>query len=258
MAEIATETDYSFDIWRKIPPEEKLNLMAQAQAAGVFAGIILMVICGTMAMGLKVPWIFWSGVLGIPFVFQFASAKRWRDVKPRTILEYLAARSAARRYAYSAQAKDLAVCMIFKGILGREFQTDQIEEKLEAQINHSDRVEVWVSLFRDTIVMMSERKGGAKLELAHTIDDRVTVQALGFDDSGIERSVVITIVTRDNRSISYKLESRYPAALLVFERKVRAFMAQFKEAQEKEKLAFSDVYAGNQSNLSEFDPLQSL
>ncbi len=239
------QTDSSFlDIWRKIPPEEKLLLMAKAQSKGLSASSILLGAVGSISLGLRVPWLFWSTFIAVPFVFQLASAKAWRSLKPRTMLEYLAARSAARRYAYSANSKDLTVSLMMKGTLHQDFTAEEEEEEIEAKIEHRDNVDVWISLFPDTLVLMSERSGGAKLEFAQQLfGDRLAVTAEGFDDSSQERRLLLSVETRRGGKHRWYLTSPFPAALLVLERRIRAFTAEQKALAEKDSLAYSDLLA---------------
>jgi hypothetical protein len=235
--------DSYVDIWRRVPPEEKLELMARAQSRGVGASLVILLITGAVAVGLRMPWFFWAAFFTIPFAFQFASARAWRDIKPRTMLEYLAARSAARRYAYGAQSKDLTVELIFKGILQRDFSTLGESEELEARIEARDKVAVWVSLFADTIVMMSERPGGAKLEMIHSILERIEVTPEGFDDSGAQsRRLVFDIEVRKGEVERWFLTSAYPAALLVCERKIKRAVEENKIHLEKQLLATKGLY----------------
>ncbi len=236
--------DSYVDIWRRVPPEEKLELMARAQSRGVAASVVILIITGTMAVGLRMPWVFWAAFVTIPFAFQFASARAWRDIKPRTMLEYLAARSAARRYAYGAQAKDLTVDLMFKGTLQRDFAPLGESEELDARIEERDKVAVWVSIFPDTMVVMSERPGGAKLEMIHSILDRLAVTAEGFEDSSSEsRRLVVDVELRKGEFERWFLTSPYPAALLVCERKIKRAIEENKIHLERQQLATKGLYS---------------
>jgi hypothetical protein len=252
-AAAATKTeDNVLDIWRKVPPEEKLELMARAQSRGLSATLVLLLITGTMAVGLRMPWIFWAAFTTIPFVFQFASAKAWRDVKPRTVLEYLAARSAARRYAYGAQSKDLTIELMFKGTLSPDLSQLEESEGLEAHLEARDKIPVWVSLFPDTIVMMSEHAGGAKLEFVHSTLDRMRVNAEGFDESGSEpRRLALEIEVRNGETQRWFLLSPYPAALLVCERRIRRAVEEHKIHLERERNAVKNLFHSSKDESSE-------
>lgn len=249
------QTDTSFlDIWRKIPPEEKLLLMAKAQSKGLSASSILLGAVGSISLGLRVPWLFWSTFIAVPFVFQLASAKAWRSLKPRTMLEYLAARSAARRYAYSANGKDLTVSLMMKGTLHQDFTADEAEEEIEARIEHRDNVEVWIALFPDTLVLMSERAGGAKLEFAQPLfGDRFEVTAEGFDDTTQERRLILSVETKKGDKHRWFLTSPFPAALLVLERRVRTFIVEQKAQAEKDRLAYNELFAQKLGDIDDDD-----
>ena len=241
----------ALDIWRKVPPEEKLELMARAQSRGLSATLVLLLITGTVAVGLRMPWIFWSAFATIPFVFQFASAKAWRDIKPRTVLEYLAARSAARRYAYGAQAKDLTVDLMFKGSLSPDLSQLGESEGIEAHLDARDKIPVWVSLFPDTIVMMSEHAGGAKLEFVHSTLDRMNVTAEGFDESGGDsRRLALEVELRKGETQRWFLLSPHPAALLVCERKIKRAVEEHRVQLERERNAVKNLFRSSDDEFS--------
>lgn len=239
------QSDTSFlDIWRKIPPEEKLLLMARAQAKGISASSILLGAVGSISLGLRIPWLFWSAFVAVPFVFQIASAKAWRSLKPRTMLEYLAARSAARRYAYSANGKDLVVSLMMKGSLHPDFTPEEEQQAIEARLEQRDKVDVWIALFPDTLVLMSEKAGGAKLEFAQSLFwDKIDVTAEGFDDSGAERRLILEVENKRGDRHRWFLTSPFPAALLVLERRIRTFIAEQRAQAEKDRLAYSELLA---------------
>ena len=58
------------DIWGRIPPEERLEIMAAAQAKGVQASVMLLLMGFSVAIGLKAPWILFGTILLLPFAFQ--------------------------------------------------------------------------------------------------------------------------------------------------------------------------------------------
>ena len=220
------------EVWRQIPPEEKFELMARAQASGILAAIITIVIASTIAVGLRLTWVMWGSLVMSPFIFQFAAGKKWRSIRPVVMLEYLAVRSAARRYAFTANAKDLAVALIFRGRVEKLFGEDRIQEALEAAIEKTKEAEVWVTLFNDAVVMMSERVGGAKLEFACTLGDKLTVEGVakeGKGDYSADKEIYLTYHGKEKEGDRrLKLTSRHPAALVVFEKKIKALTEQVK------------------------------
>lgn len=214
-AQTALSTDTYPEIWRKIPPEEKLELMARAQSRGLAATLAVLAITATVAVGLKLPWLFWGAFFVIPIVFQFAAMKEWRTLKPRTMLEYLAARSASRRFAYVAQSQDLTVLLLFKGNLER--LPDDSSEQLDDFSDVGTRAHatpVWIALFPDTLVVMSERRGGAQPELVHTLRERLQLTTEGFDDGGESRRLTVEITDETKPLQRWSMSSSYPAALL--------------------------------------------
>lgn len=212
------------EIWRIVPPEEKFELMAKAQSKGVLASAIFIIIACTLSVGFKASWIMWTSFILSPFIFQFSAGKAWRTLRPKTLLEYLAARSASRRYAFAARSKDLTPKMIFKGVLEELYEHEQIQEAMEAMIQNTKEVEVWITLFGDSVTMIAERFGGAEAQLAAVIDDKleITSKNSGEDDYRTGKELLVRWKQKDKATKSYKLTSKYPAALVVFEKLVKS------------------------------------
>jgi hypothetical protein len=221
------------EIWRTIPPEEKLELMSQAHAKGIFVVLISLIIAGTIAVGLKLSWVLWGTLIASPFIFQFSAGKEWRGRRPRLVLEYLAARAAARRYAFSAKGKDLSVSMIFRGTLAEEFGEDKVQEALEAALENNREAAVWIALFGDSFVMMSEEIGGAKLQLAQVLNDRLSVDSKpgpSGKDYANGKELYLTVRSKRESERRYRVTSKHAAALVVFEKKLRMQMNSLKQA----------------------------
>lgn len=215
------------DIWRTIPPEEKFEIMAQAQAAGTVTAVIMIIICSTIAIGLKLQWLMWGSFLAAPFAYQFSAGKKWRAVRPRVILEYLAARSAARRFAFAAKGKDLTCKFMFRAKAERIFDKADVHEALEAMIDNVKTAEVWVALFGDSIVMMEEKYGGAESRFTRLIDSHLSLQSTSLDNRGeysSNKELVVKATHKNRDPEIVKLTSRYPAALIVFEKKLQALI----------------------------------
>lgn len=212
------------EIWRQIPPEEKFELLSRAHASGLFTAIIMVVIGSTIAISLQMNWILWSSLLISPLVFQFAAGKAWRDLRPRIMLEYLAARSASRRYAFANRSQDLTLSLIFKGTLEQQFEEENLQEALEAMISQTKDAEVWVALFSDVLIMIAERPGGASLQFAHLLDDKLKVSSNAKEkksDYTNDKEVYLTYKDRATATDKqFKLTSRFPAALAVFEKRL--------------------------------------
>lgn len=249
----AVTNNSSLDIWRKVPPEEKLELMARAHAQGVAASLLVLGIAATAAIGLKIPQLFWGAFTAVPFVFQLVSVRAWRGLRPRLILEYLAARSAARRYAFGAHGQDLNSALMFRGELQSEIGdgAPPVEDDLLGVVWRP----VWVSLFPDTFVIISEQRGGAKLEVARVLDDRLSAKAIGFEpgDDSRERKVVLSFTGKDGNTWTFSVRSQHNAALLAFERKIHGFIAEQKAELERTKLAYQDLLQGKSQLIEEDD-----
>ncbi|MEZ4755069.1 MAG: hypothetical protein R3A13_12370 [Bdellovibrionota bacterium] len=209
------------DIWRQIPPEEKIAAMAKAQSAGFLSGAITIVVFSTLAVGFKTELLMWLSILVSPIIFQFASSKAWRDLRPRLLLEYLAARSAARRHAFNIGAKDLNMSLMFKGTLEETYEDEQ--KNIQAELDNRKVKKVWVALFPDSFVCMSERIGGAELRFAHIINNKFTLSTNEEEvgDYSSDKILYFNSKERDWLGITFTLSSNYPAALIAFEKTLR-------------------------------------
>lgn len=231
------------EAWRVIPPEEKLELLARAQASGVFTAFLFIFVASTLAVALKVSGLLWASLLISPLVYQYASGKAWRGLRPRLILEYLAARSAARRYAFMANAKDLSPLLIFKGFMEELGESeDKTEELLFAAKPQISDNEVWISLFEDAIVVMEEHPGGARLRFGRLLEEELSITSpqTGEDDYTTDKEVFLTYTSKTQEEKRVRLTSPFPAALVVFEKQALIFQEEMKERIAKRKLDFLD------------------
>ena len=201
------------EIWRQIPPEEKISAMAKAHSAGFMSGAITVITCSTLAVGFKVVWLMWASILISPIIFQFASSKAWRDLRPRMMLEYLAARSAARRHAFNIGGKTLDLSLMFKGKLEEIFEDEQ--ENIQAKIDGRQTKKVWVALFHDSFVMMTERVGGAELRFGHIIDEKFSFVTNEEDvgDYSSDKVLEFTSRGRDWTGQTFRLTSSQPCSI---------------------------------------------
>lgn len=241
---MAFEIPDSSEVWRQIPPEEKLQIMNKAHAAGVLSTVITVIVLSTIAIGLHQNWLVWGALMAAPFTFQFASGKRWRHLRPKVMLEYLAARSAARRFAYAVGSKDMRVCLVLKGELEEIFDAEHRTEELEAEIADHKETPVWVSLFSDCIIMMSERPGGAEQEFGYILNDRLKIEGRspsGEGDYSSRRELYFYCQDKLKNDHCYRLTSRFSAALVVFEKKALQYQKEFIES---DKLVAVEVTAG--------------
>ncbi|MBX7143383.1 MAG: hypothetical protein K1X79_02950 [Oligoflexia bacterium] len=227
----------SSEIWRTIPPEEKIDLLNRAHSKGIFAASLTILICSTIAVSLKLSWFMWGAFLTSPLIFQFAAGKAWRDLRPRLVLEYLAARSAARRYAFANKSKDLALTMMFRGDFEEVYEDGDPQAALEAAIAGNNQSASWIALFTDAVVVMSEHPGGARCQLASILNDRLEVEGVGKGDSDYSRSreVIITLLPKKDSGLKsgrrFRIRSQHPAALVVFEKRLKSDLEASKQLQ---------------------------
>lgn len=227
-----------FEVWKQIPPEEKLQIMSRAHANGIFTCLITILIACTLAVGLRVPWLMWCSFLVAPLMFQIAAGKAWRDLRPKIMLEYLAARSAARRYAFSANSNDLGVSLIFRGEFEELFDKENINAELESIVENTKTASVWIALFNDALVIMTEKKGGASCEIAALINEKMIVKAKNAseEDEGDytnNKEVYISVAAEKARPAKkFKVTSIFPAALVVFEKKLSKALELAKTAKD--------------------------
>jgi len=231
----------ALEMWRLIPPEEKFQLMARAQAKGVLSCLTAIIVCCTLAIGLQLSWLMWAAFLACPFIFQFAAGKAWKHLRPMVMLEYLAARSAARRYAFATNAKDLTLVLIFRGKLERVFEGEEgAIAALEATIEDNRELECWVALFTDAVVLMSEKPGGAQVEFAHLLNESLNSEGVSPSDKGDysdDREVYLSYMDRrSNKLQKIKLTSHFPASLVVFEKKLVTLRSEWHTRQEQMEL----------------------
>ncbi len=221
------------EAWRQVAPEEKFEMMNRAHAIGVIAAFICIIVLCTIAVAFKTTSIMWAGIVLSPLIFQYAAGKAWRDLKPRITLEYLAARSAARRFAFAEGAKDLHLQLLFRGSATPVLDRSDIQQALENAAQNVLHTETWVALFNDTVVMMNEHPGGASLVFGHGINERLSLES--SDNGGYSNTKELLINAKDRAGVEskFKLNGPYPGALAVFEKRVLQLQSEFKKLNDR-------------------------
>jgi hypothetical protein len=130
------------------------------------------------ALGLRNTWVFFASLLVMPFAFQSVTNRAWRLVKALPMLEYATARTSARVYAQIAGSGHADPRLMFRAFLEPAIRDDYPDEALE----RTSQKPVWVSLFPDTLVIASESREGARLELAHNIFGNFSISADGGEE----------------------------------------------------------------------------
>lgn len=214
--------------------------MSRAQAKGVSAALSLIILAGTCAVGFRANLILWVSFLLVPLVFQLAAGRAWRRLRPVVMLEYLAARSAARRYAFSARGKELVINMLFRGTLEQQVRREE-SELGEAEEETDEIIDVWIALFPDSIVVMSEGIRGANLEFCQILTERTRIEGEQIGRRGYEVRITRGD-SKTNLEKTYVLRSRHPGALLVFSKRAISYQ---EEAIRQQQEYFSQLSRSN-------------
>ena len=238
------------EVWRRISPEETLEVLAKTHAHSFTDTSLFLLIAITIAVGLKHSFLRWVALLLSPLVFQFSAGRRWRRLRPRAILQYLAARSAARRFAFSMNSRDLNILLLFKGTLTTEIGREGSLPSFDEASENVREAAVWVALLSDAVVMLSEGDKGANLEMGRVLDDKMDIAVESADgSSNYSSSRKVHFAYRDTKKridVKCTLTSQYPAALIVFEKKLLEAYEEAKIIAEKKRLLLDQ----NQSSLS--------
>ena len=247
------------EVWRRIPPEEKLEILAKSHSNGIVWVAFFILITGTVAIGLELAKCIWFSLIISPFVFQSASSRRFRHLRPKTILEYLAARSAARRFALSANSKDLTVLLLFRGHLRIEDTSQDNMPSFENVVGEVREAAVWVALLNDAIIMLSEGLNGANLELGKILDDKLNVYGESpAGESSYSNDRKLHISFRDNKKRKNRhfiLTSQYSAALVVFEKKLMEAHEETKEIAARRQSLLQSANSSNGYTQNDYVPL---
>lgn len=212
--------------WNSVSLEERLELVSRCQANGLFGSLTFMVMIGAVAYGFDAFYMLALALGGALIVHPMFSSYTWRREKPALILQYLAARSICRRYAYGFNISDLDIILLFKGEMEKLFISE--EEQLD-HLTHQDVtldtpagnvIPVWVCLLHGGVVMISEKRGGAKLEFVTPISRDLSLRA-STDREGNSTGVLKITGCGPSKSKSVALTSRYPAAMYVFEKQLQ-------------------------------------
>lgn len=208
------------ELWRQISPEEKLTLLNRSHSSGIFASLGLILIGAAFAVGLQEVWLFWGSFIVAPLVFQFSAGRTWRSLKPAIMLEFLAAKSAARRFAFTANAKDLTLQLLFRGKMEEVVMPDADEAQLEQTIANNNEIAVWIALFKDGVVLMEERSGGAQAHFAQPITSKFELEVENGPDGdyGSDKALILGYTHKVFGSRKVKVRSEFPGALVVFEK----------------------------------------
>jgi hypothetical protein len=220
------------EMWPKVPEEERQQLLAYTKSKALENCALLTVIGCSTAIGLQMPAILLVVLVTLPVLYQVVAARLWLEVKPRTLIQYFVASLTASQFAQSLNSADPSVKLIFKGFLQPVPVQDDVPpetqerfaEELEAEVPAPR--EVWISLFPDSLVMISESAAGAQLEFGHSTlrDFAVALDTPDeTDPTQVESRLLIQTTKDDSVTGRWLLSSPYPSMLVACERKIRFF-----------------------------------
>ena len=217
--------------WNSVALEERLELVSRCQANGLIAAIAFTFMMGAVAYGFDKIYLLLGSVFGAMIIMPMFSSYSWRKGKPALILNYLAARSMARRYGYSTNISDLDVVLIFKGETSQEYlnEAEQLDhlvgkgEDVDGALE--EKIPVWVCLLRGGVVLISESQGGAKLVYTSPIGrEMVCSQVRDEDGNPTGEVTIVGIAHAKGRRVT--VSSRFPAAFYVFERQLQRLIVE--------------------------------
>lgn len=245
------------DAWNSVALEERLELVANCQAKGVTAALCFALYMSAIAYGFDQIVMLAFAAAGALLVCPAYAAKKWREYKPALIIKYLAAHSVCRRYAYGLKFPSYSLVLLFRAELNEEFASSEVEsfylkqrsKELGHEILEYQPIPVWVALLRGGVVIISEQRGGAKLEYASSISG-ISEVVLEEDPKQLGSQIVRMTSTGISKNRKVWLTSRYPGGLYVFERHLNRLYFEYKAALKKDeqlRLALSQSNAAHQS-----------
>ncbi len=213
------------DAWNAVALEERLELLARAKAHGIIAAAASLLVALAIAYGFDQIWLLAAGLVGAVSIAPLFTNHSWRFGKAKLILSYLAARSIARRYAFGYRLDNLEIILLCRGIAQPYYRNREEEEfsrtteEIDFESGNYRGKEVWICLLRGGIVILSERKGGAKLEFLTPVLPDITCRRATAEDSAEPGSLIVT-GSGFAAGKAVALTSPYPGALYVFEKRL--------------------------------------
>lgn len=220
-------------MWQKVPVEERRELATRAQGRALDVCLMLLALgCGA-AIGLGQPYVLLGVAAFLPILFQVITSKTWLEIKPQMIVRYFVACMTARHFARHLEGQDMNLKLIFRGSLepleelDLEANSDLAEFADEIRAEKPPAKDVWVSLFSDSLIMISENVGGATLEFGQRGFDTLAVELQTPEDEYgrplQSRLVLESRSERDGATDRWLLTSPHTTTLLACERKLRFF-----------------------------------
>jgi hypothetical protein len=224
------------DIWNSVALEERIELISKSQASGIISATISIFVISSVGYGLDNIWFLVVALASGFFVFPLFSSQTWRNGKPSMILAYLAVRTVARRYAHGLNLPDIDIILIYKGQFEEIFSNREDEEmhyqsqsiSFDTNENSSKQKEVWIVLLRSGFLLLSEKRGGARLEFVTPI---LSDTSIDYDQSS--KNPTYTIMGSGmNKGRTVRLSSKYQAAHYVFLKRFQAIAFEAAKSQD--------------------------
>ncbi len=208
------------NIWNSVALAERIELISKSQASGILAATISIFVVSSIGYGLDNIWFLLVALASGFFIFPLFSSQTWRNGKPSMILAYLAVRTVARRYAHGFNLPNIDIVLIYRGQFEEIFDSREDEElhmqsqsiSFDNQESMNRKKDVWIILLRSGILLLSEKRGGAKLEFVTPIQSDTTI-----DYNQAEKNPTYRINGSGiNKGRNILLSSKYQAAHYVF------------------------------------------
>jgi len=222
---MAAETLSLEQVWQAVALEERLELVTKAKADGILAAVGFLLLIGSIAYGFDAILLLGLGSIFSILVVPIFSGYSWRRNKPILVLEYLAARTIARKFAQLSRFDDLGLYFIFRGQAKPVFAS----EEEEALVRQSDRVELdSTDGFRDCWVCLLG--GGLVVEFCGSFSSDLNIRPATTEEDASEGAFVVNQENSNKKTKSLLVRSRYRGALYVFDKR---FQHLLKEEQER-------------------------
>ena len=225
--------------WNSVALEERLELIARANAHGIIAGFGCFLLMGAVAYGFDKVWLLPSGLFGAILIAPLYTSHSWRRARPELILKYLAVRSVARRFAYGAHLPQIDIVLLFQGQLKEltKYSSDSPDPDQReiigiANPDERDFKDVWICLLRGGIVMLSEASGGADLEFVTPITPDIVLSQPEMARGTAEGAVQV-VGAGISKGRTVVISSQYPGALYVLGRKLQRLHEEAIEAERR-------------------------
>lgn len=218
-------TQLSIDnAWQGVALEERIELISRVRAQGTVMTLLFVVYAASVAYGFDRINLLWLSVALALIMMPLSANRHWGKEKAALLLQYLAARSVARRYAAGLKMGDITPVLFIRGRLHDINEDGTVNTTIEG----SEPLN-WFCLLRSTLIVLTEARGGAKLSYALVINSETKAQLHREDDPRKSGILHITSVLRGSAT-DIAVSSPYPAALLALQMKMQQLSSERKKS----------------------------